>query len=628
MHQTLIKRIGICFVGILLLVTCASCEARPSYLVKDYLNELSVVSGIGNSDDIDDNIVSLYEWKILNDEDLDKLDDLLDYDFLSKTILRLLDENDNDFDVLVYMGLIDNKTKKDKLVTEEIAKEIIKKAVDYINNKEFDSIYDFKFKDNIKTEDDELLENDIIYRDNNYYIVSDIEDDNYDLKEADLEDVYDYFEIADTYEIDFEDAIVTPYGQAEDSVYINDNYNLLSSKNHVFNSEGFRISYTLNKAGIDIHISKEQEGLNIYGDLSVNSVKPSFKWTYEENDLKNCYFKISMNTTEKIGVSTGKYANYHVKFKNLDKSSFQSTLKSMIEPAKDQLEATIPICEVKTPIPNIPTAFLNFDILIKLYVSGKTEIVLYNSNLMGFETKEGKVRFINEHSNDLDYIIQASSKAALGLNLSLEAATFRLCDVELDGGVRAEVKSTLHLYDDEGNLESKASDVSYGALQDVTKTNNNVFVCGDLSLHWLMDLVINTSKTKANKLGFSRTFSILNDNDQIFGNLHHIENGQFVKKCTRKKKTSLTVMTPVNSDKIVLESLSKVIKQNESYQIVINALPSGYTENDLLYTSEDESIATVSNGLIKGIKPGSVKIRVFSKDDKYDAYVNILVSTG
>ena len=143
-----------------------------------------------------------------------------------------------------------------------------------------------------------------------------------------------------------------------------------------------------------------------------------------------------------------------------------------------------------------------------------------------------------------------------------------------------------------------------------------------------MDLLINTSKTKMNKLGFSKTFTILDDDNQVFGNLHHIENGHFVDSCTRKKRNKIKTMDKVKSDKIVLDSYAEVLKINETYQIIIKDLPEGYTDNDLMYSSKNNEIASVYGMTITGHKPGAVQIEVKTKDNKYLSVVNILVSTG
>ncbi len=87
-------------------------------------------------------------------------------------------------------------------------------------------------------------------------------------------------------------------------------------------------------------------------------------------------------------------------------------------------------------------------------------------------------------------------------------------------------------------------------------------------------------------------------------------------------------MEQVTSTRIVLDSYAEVLKENETYSIAVKALPEGYKLSDLIYSSEDAGIATVSAGQIKAIKPGSVKICVSTSDGKYKAYVNILVSTG
>ena len=615
----------ICFAGLLILVTCASCKAdtAETYKVKDYLDDLSYISGIGISDDIDENLEDLKEWEIIDEEDEKEYDKALNYDYLSKTVKGLLDDESLDLN-----DYIPEEYKKKKYISEEEANEVIHKAVDHINNKTFEPDITAMYVKDPKSELDELETGDLLLKDGLYFIITGADEDHYNYREAEFEEVFSYLDISDTYEVDFSQAEVVSYGEEENTAYQNEKFTLLSTNNHVFNTDGFRISYTLNRAGIDVHISKDINGMNVYGDLSINNIKPSFKWLYKEDDLKNCYFNVKFNSTEKIGCSTGKYGNYHLKFSKLDSSTFKSLVKSMIEPAKDEVEASLRICSIRTPIPEIPTAYLDLDVLIKLYTSGKAEIDLYNSHSLGFETKDGHIRFINDNTHDYDTILQGSAKAAAGINIGLEAATFKLADVELDGGLKGVLKATMHLYDDEGNLSSEKTNIAYSTLEEVSKGNPDVKICGDVSFYWMMDLIINTSKTKMAKLGLSKTLHILDDDNQVFGNLHHIEDGHFVKSCTRKDRKGIKTMEEVVSNRIVLDSYAEVLKLNESYEIIIKALPEGYKLSDLVYSSENAAIASVSGGSIKALSPGSAKIRVSTSDNKYEAYVNILVSTG
>ena len=605
----------------MIIITCTACKTRPAYLMKDFLNTLAVKSGIGTDEGY---IQDLKNWGVKIDED--ELDKSFNYTDLSNKIAQLIDEGD-DLESLKKKHIIEKKTEGEQIVSKDEGEDVIDKTVAYLNSKDFEPFFDYELKKQLKQPDDELTDGDIVFTDDRYKIIR-REGEELVYEDAGFDDVFSYFEIADSYYIDFEEAEVIPYGEEyTDTSYVNEKYNLLSSNNHIFNNEGFRISYTLNKAGIDVHISRNTDGVNIYGDLSLHNVKPVFKWLYEEDDVKNCYFNLSFKTTEKLGASIGRYGNYHLNLKDADASSFKSLISSIIEKQKDEVEATIPICQIRTPIPNIPTAFLNFDVLIKLYVSGKAEVVLYNSHCIGFETRDGNVRFINEAERDLDAIIQASAKAAVGLNVNLEAVRFRIADIELDGGVRALVKSTIHLYDENGDVTSESSDYALSTLEELSDGNPDVKVCGDVSLYYLLDLIINTSRSQMGKYGFSRTFNILDEDNQIFGNLSHIEDGHFVEKCTRNKRPVLVGMNEVKSTRIVLNSYAEVLKQNETFRIEILGLPEGYQEKDLVYESGDTSIATVNSGVIRPVSPGSTKIIVHTSDNKYSAYVNVLVST-
>jgi len=592
--------------------------------MKDFLNTLAVKAGIGTDETTEENILSLEKWGVtINKEELNEP---FDYGDLSSKISELLNEND-DFVSLQRKKIISEQKKEKQTVSRQEGEEVIDKTVAYLNDREYEPFFDFRYSRELKEEDDELCAGDIVYTDEGYKKAVEYDEDII-LEDAQFEDVFTYLEIADSYYIDFEEAEVIPYGQEYvNTSYVNEKFNLLSSNNHVFNTDGFRVSYTLNKAGIDVHISRDIDGVNIYGDLSLHNVKPVFKWLYEEDDVKNCYFNISFKTTEKIGASIGRYGNYHLNFRDVDASSFKSLIGSLIEKQKDEVEATIPICQIKTPIPNVPTAFLNLDLLIKLYVSGKAELVLYNNHSIGFETRNGNIRFINDTDRDLDAIIQASAKAALGLNINLEAVSFRIADIELDGGVKALVKSTLHLYDEKGEVTSEASDYALSTLQELSDGNPDVKVCGDLSLYYLLDLIINTSRSQMAKYGFTRTYHILDEDNQIFNNLSHIEDGHFVKKCTRNSRPVLVEMEEVKSTRIVLNSYAEVLKQDETFQIEILGLPEGYKKSDLIYTSDNPDIATVSGGLIRPAASGSTKINVQTRDEKYSAYVNVLVST-
>lgn len=611
------KKFIICLTSILISVTCASCKTDAPYLIKDYLNYLAINSGIGNSEIIETNFEDLLVWEVVEENDVERLNDSLDYQYLNKTLNVLIDDNNSNRS-LIDLGILDDDANEKRLVSKQEAEEIVDKVIDVINNKTFESKYEY-----------EINSDDSIYYDEDdcsYKIIGDSE-----IRDAQFDEVFSSFDISDSYVVDFSNAEVIPYQDEVDDVgYVNNKYTLLASKNHVFNKDGFRISYSLNRAGISIHVSKDVNDMNIFADLDIRNVKPNFKWTYEDNDFKNCYFNISFDTTEEFGISDGRYSKYYLKFKDLDSSSFSKMIKSMLLKEKNSSDAIIPICQIKTPFASIPSAYLNFDVLLKFSINGKIELVLYNNHNFGFEIKEGKSRFFYEHDDDFDGIARASGKACVGLNIGIDAATYRLCDIELDGGLKAEMKSTMHMYDSDGNMTSESINAPYSALEEMSKENPNLLICGDLSFYWVFDVILNTYRSVLYKMGFSKTINVLDEDNQVFGNLHHIENGQFVEKCTRKSKPNINNNTidVTAYDKITLNSYAEVLIKGETFKVEIKGLPKGYTEEDIRYLSLNENVASIDKGIIYGKDYGNAKMKIYTKDNKYNTYINVLVSTG
>ena len=184
----------------------------------------------------------------------------------------------------------------------------------------------------------------------------------------------------------------------------------------------------------------------------------------------------------------------------------------------------------------------------------------------------------------------------------------------------------VHMYDDDLHI-SENSSAPYDILNALLNENGEVMACGDLSLYWVANLTFNEADTMAYSLGLYRKINILDEDNQIFNNRHHIENGLFVDKCTRDIPFTLkSDEIELNTDKIILESYSMVIKNKEE-TVVILSIPDGYTLEDLRFESSDNNILKVTdNGVINAIKPGVSKIRVYTNDDKYESYINCLVS--
>lgn len=648
MQIVLNKKVFSLLTVFLILLNCVSCKGEERYYVKNYLLDLAYATGISIDGDIDQSFEDLKKWNVVRDEERTLLENVLTFDYLSKTIERILSENDG-MKYLKQERIISEDEKKSDKVNKVTADKTIQNITNKLNNRKFDNqaeiilndahhLEDYYLSDNKLYTDETLSVGELVYlnKDGEYKKVVGYSDNYYVLLDPNFDEIYDTFNIQGSEEINFEDAQIIPYTDEIDiskSTYSNLNYELLSIKKNKFSKDGFDISYSFNSSGIDVHIAKSKNnGPTLFFDINLNSVKPTYKWEYNEGKIKNAFFKINFNLTNEVGVSTGKYNNYYLDLKNKDSPSFLGFVKSSLRTLTkdDEIEATIPICKIKTPIPNVPFAYFNIDVLAKFYVSGKVEVVLYNKGAVGFEIIDSKFRVVHDIDHDVDSIIGASARAVAGLNFNIESSKVRLMDVELDGGVRAAVSTTIHMYDGEGNKSEEEVDVPYAVVELVAKENDNIKVCGDVSLNWVLDLQFNTSKTIPYKYGFTYKKSFLGTSNQIFKNKTHIENWQFVKSCTRKSKTKTNIneITKANSNKITLKKYSAVVIKGETYEIPIVSLPSSYTESDLVFTPDKENIVTCKGKYVVALNIGSTSIEIKTKDDKYKASINILVSTG
>ncbi len=641
MRQTLNKILSFLILSAILL-TCTSCKEAKPYLTVEYLNTLANRSGISQSSNIDEIINNLKEFEIVDD---DTYPEYLTYGYLALTINRLILSDDLSIKSLKENGFIKRVKKEDEQVSEQIALEVIEKAVSLINDREIENKQEFEYQEEIQQisnytldgdyliSEEKFVLGDVIYleSDDIYKVVIGVSGNTYTLRDASLEEVFSSFDIEGSDDVDFSKAIDVTEIEDSGSVYANNSRELLaSSATKRFTNNGYNISYKLAKSGINARISKNIDGLNFFFDITVSNVKPSYVFNYEEQGVKTTYFKVDYKTVEEIGVSIGRYKNYYLDLKNADASSFMNLTSSIIKPKADEAEATIRICQIKVPLSGVPTLYLNVELLAKFYVSGKVEIVISNDSSKGFETRNGKLRLINDNDRDANLKIGGSTSSAVGLNFNIEAVNKYLMDIEGDLGIKAKVGTTVHLYDDEGNHEVVYSDVPYSIYDELSKENNDVKVCGDLSLYWLGKIRFNTSRTLLYKFGLSKDIDILDDKNQVFGNKSHIENFTFVDKCTRNNrlKTSNKENNVISSDKILLKRYSKVVNISQSYAIEIKALPSGYDESDLIFESKNNDVATCNGGIVNGISKGATEIIISTSDGKYDASLNVLISEG
>ncbi len=455
-----------------------------------------------------------------------------------------------------------------------------------------------------------------------------------DLATADLLEITESISASGEYDLDFSNAEIHIDGETNDSGAVTDENLMLMSihpytKNFTVGS--YNVSVTSSSSGVKATATKKLgNGATVEARLIVSAITVAYDWNTGEKKLKDSYFRVSFNTNEDFTVKAGGYKELYGDFSALGAEEFLAKAQGILKDSKkDVLQETLNLCTVKLPMPGNPELSLDMKLQLNLYASGRAQIALSQSSLLGCEVRNGKMRLIKDLDNKADASLRGSSRLTADVRFGLSLFSATLMDAAVEAGANMTYVTTLHLYDKEGNKNSVVIDGDTDMADELAQGNPDVLVCGDLTAFWEMALDLNSSESLAGKLGLDNTFEILNEkNAPLFPGLgHHIENLQFVDHCTRTARAVLSEIEAMNvASRICLDKYSVAVHVGESRQINITGLPEGYLKTDLVYSSDDASIATVdAHGIIHAIASGSTVIRIATSDGEHSIACNVLV---
>lgn len=89
----------------------------------------------------------------------------------------------------------------------------------------------------------------------------------------------------------------------------------------------------------------------------------------------------------------------------------------------------------------------------------------------------------------------------------------------------------------------------------------------------------------------------------------------------------VTVTGPVSATGVTLNRRSASVKQGRSITLTATVEPSDAANRNVRWSSSDESVATVNNGVVTGVAPGNAKITVTTEDGKHTASCTVTVTT-
>ena len=436
------------------------------------------------------------------------------------------------------------------------------------------------------------------------------------------------FEIQGEFEADFSNAgICSDY---ETSAVSKIHLTAAESLQKTFNVKGYKITLSATSTSLKADVYRPlSNGAEIYADLILSKLKASYHFKQDGDTADNSYFKISYTSAESLGIRRSEYNRLYGDTSAIKSSDFLNSLMNIWQKTKISEEDAFEICTIELPVPNAPALTLKLTLNLNISATGKAELSLSQNNVLGAETRNGKIRLIKDVSYSRQAAIKATAGITAGMKFTLCMLSRSLSDLNIKAGAKAKVAGKLHLYDEEGNMSTQDVE-AYDLAEEMSDGNPDILVCSDITAYWLLNLSINGSSSILGKLGMGREWSILNEkNAPLLSVLAgHYENGVRVAQCTRSSRTVLPSSDNLKiSDSLMISEYSVIMSVDEEKVIAVTALPEGYSKNELIYTSTNEDTAEVSSsGVIKAVYPGNAEIVISTNDGKYKVQCSVLVA--
>lgn len=400
------------------------------------------------------------------------------------------------------------------------------------------------------------------------------------------------------------------------------------SRTHVIN--GFTVSYSVNTSGIRAEVTRTTPGgLTVFAEASLSSVHPVYQWNSSRGNVEYGYFRIDCSTNESFSAGRSAFAYGQANVKDIDAARFLESLKEAFSRGRDTAALDVPLCTLRIPVPQVPILNVVCTVSLRLDAEGKARLNLSQQHSIGMEIRSGKMRVIHHTDSTSKAALYSSSDFLTALTFSLNAASLPLTDAEIEAGINADITSTVHSYDRQGNHTALQTNMPSDMVADRAAGAEGILVCSDVDAVWVLNMILNSPRTLAGRYGFSKNMSLLKQGQEnVFpGRQVHMENFHFVERCTRTERQKPPAYSqPPESEQIKIAEYVLIGKAGESRSIEIISLPADCPRSSLKFISQDSSIAQADgDGHILLKHSGSTIITVSSADGKYQVRCTVHV---
>ncbi len=456
------------------------------------------------------------------------------------------------------------------------------------------------------------------------------------VRDADPEELIDRIDAMGSFDADFSNAQITDLldgSQTDPETSCSDPHiSFMSarqySRTHVIN--GFTVSYTVNASGIRAEVTRTTPGgLNVSAEASLSGVHPVYQWNSSRGNVEYGYFRIDCSTNESLSAGRTAFASGQANLKDIDAARFLESLKEAFSRGRDTAALEVPLCTLRIPVPEVPVLNIVCTVALRIDAEGKARLNLSQQHSIGMEIRSGKMRAIHHTDSTSKAALYGSADFLTALTFSLNAASMPLTDAEIGAGINADITSTVHSYDRQGNHTALQTTLPADMVADQAAGTEGILVCSDVDAVWILNMILNSPRTLAGRYGFSKTMSLLKSGQEnVFpGRRIHMENFHFVDRCTRTERQKPPAYSQVpESEQIRIAEYVLIGKAGESRSIEIVSLPKDCSRSGLRFMSQDSSIAEVNGeGHVLLKQSGSTIITVSSADGKHQVRCTVHV---
>lgn len=296
---------------------------------------------------------------------------------------------------------------------------------------------------------------------------------------------------------------------------------------------------------------------------------------------------------------------------------------------KGELKEKIMVAAIPVPVGSTG-ASITFEVYVYANANGelKVECTTSSNTILNYES--GKIKKTSDTTGqtmDIEGCIAA--EAGAGVTAKLKCFSIPVTDVGVKAGVKFEFSSDLA-----SEVEKKETDTEYITVQtwkwtvEGTRTFPIVTLTVGAEKDSLLKLDLSWELVGSKGLIKVQSYEMFKKELDLGSEVLERESKDDTEDTEKLTDNTENEADSILSDKEVLDidTYTLMLKNGEAETIDVTAIPKEYEENELQWSSDNTSVATVSDGIVSAVGAGTATVTLSTKDGKYKISCTIIVS--